>query len=150
MTDGGYSIRDEPQSGPLSAYAVNPMWPLLAVMFAGAWLGWVWFAFNAVALGTPTRRQEHAIVGVAFTATAAFAVALRLALLVITVWKLGLSYALYLVQRRTFHIYEYYGGAVRNGLGVVIAGAIVGRPLVMDLIDSMVWRIIVSGGVPGS
>ena len=33
-------VADEPLPGPLQRIAVNPFWPLLAVMFGGAWVSW--------------------------------------------------------------------------------------------------------------
>ena len=44
-----YRIGDEPQPGPLAQVAVNPVWPLLVVMFGGADLSWPWFALNSLA-----------------------------------------------------------------------------------------------------
>ena len=54
----GYRILDEPTPGALAAYVVNPTFPMLALMLAGTWLAAPWFAFNALALGSPTARRE--------------------------------------------------------------------------------------------
>jgi len=45
-TTDGYRIADEPRPGALSQLAVNPLWPLLAVMLGGTWIAWPWFALN--------------------------------------------------------------------------------------------------------
>jgi hypothetical protein len=42
--------------------------------------------------------------------------------LVVLVWKLGVSYWLYMLQADSFGIYEYYGGNVQNGwIGLILA-----------------------------
>jgi hypothetical protein len=154
-----YQIADEPIETSLRAYVVRPSTPLLALMVGGAWLAWPWFAFNAIAMGSPTRRKEVALCGAAFVGTgvlAAIVIALydagvlpkgmplRIALLAIVAFKLGMTYAIHAVQDRTFHVYEYYGGPIfdaRRVLGVawLLRGAVIG------LIDHPLWIIIVSG-----
>ncbi len=157
-----YRLHDEPEPSALANWVVNPSWPLLAVMVAGAWLSWPWFAFNAIAMGSPTRKKEIALAVGGFVGTLIIAVVvlalidrgvigsrlgIRLAVLAIVGWKLGVSYALYLLQNRTFHIYEYYEGAVRSGARLLAVGVFILRPLIIDLSDSTLWKIIVSGGL---
>jgi hypothetical protein len=154
-----YVIADEPRPGPLGNYVVRPSAPLLAMMLGGAWLAWPWFIVNAIALGSPTRRREIAMVAIALAGTALLAVVAlalvdagiihtetqaRLAGLVIRTWKLGMACAVYTVQARTFHVFEYYGGAVRSPRVVLIAGLFL-RGAVVGLVDSTLWRIIVGG-----
>jgi hypothetical protein len=156
-----YVIPDEPQPSGLGHLVVRPSAPLLATMLAGAWLAWPWFALNAFALGSPTRRKEVVLCAIAFAGTAALAIALvllhergvvvgltaiRLALLGIATWKLAMAYWVCTVQSRTFHVYEHYRGVVRNPARVLIAGAIL-RAFVIGLVDSDLWRIILAGGV---
>lgn len=130
-----YRIEDEPQPGRLAQAAVNPVWPLLAVMFGGAALSWPWFALNGFAVGSPHRRRELAwaaggfagnvaiVVGIVFLANAGILAGLgvRYALVGLTVWKLAVSYWLYTVQSRSFGLYRHYGGPVRNGALVIFA-----------------------------
>jgi hypothetical protein len=157
----GYRIYDEPRPGGLGHLVVNPMFPLLAIMLAGAWLAWPWFVFNAVALGSPTRRKESAIAAIAVAGTVVLGLGLlamvsrgviesklwiRLAVIVLVTWKLGLGYVLHTLQNRTFHVYEYYGGAVRNGMLLLAAGWFL-RPMVLGLSDSVLWKLIAAGGV---
>jgi hypothetical protein len=137
----GYQIADEPQPGPMASVAVQPFWPLLGVMFGGSWLSWPWFIVNSLAVGSPTRRREVALAIVGFVGNAALVLALGSLLfteivpetfapylvLVQIVWRLGVSYWLYVLQARTFGIYEYYGGPVRNGLPILIVGYFAGR-----------------------
>lgn len=135
MSAAGYRIVDEPVPGGLQRIAVNPMWPLFAFMFGGALLAWSWSGVNAYALGSPTRRRELGIILLGFAGTVALVIAAGLAakaevitrdhlpyvILGLVVWKLGISYWLYFLQSRTFELYQYFGGAVRNGVAGVIA-----------------------------
>ena len=56
---GGYAIADEPEASRLAHLTVRPSMPLLALMLGGAWIAWPWFALNAYAMGSPTRRRER-------------------------------------------------------------------------------------------
>lgn len=156
-----YILPDEARPGALRNYVVRPDAPLLAAMLAGAWLAWPWFAFNGIAMGSPTRRRELIMCAAAFAGTALLAFALlamvrggwltteteiRLGLLAIATWKLAMSYWLVTLQSRTFHVYEYYGGPVRGAGGVLGAGFLL-RGLVLGLVDDPLWVIIVAGGV---
>jgi hypothetical protein len=153
-----YQIADEPQESSLSAYVVRPDAPLLAMMLCGAWLAWPWFAFNSIALGSPTKRKELGLCVVAVAGTAVLAAivialwragivrgtSLRFALLAITTWKLTLAYYICVIQARTFHVYEYYGGTVRSPRAVLGAGTYL-RSLIVGISDNPLWIIIVAG-----
>ena len=156
-----YVIPDEARPGAWRNYVVRPSAPLLASMLAGAWMAWPWFAFNSIALGSPTRRRELLMCAAAFAGTAVLAVVLvelvrggwlttdtevRLGLLVISSWKLLMAYWIDLVQSRTFHVYEYYGGPVRNA-GTALAAGFLARGFVLGAIEDPLWIIIVAGGM---
>ena len=64
MASDGYHIPDEPRPGGLVRWAVNPVWPFIAVMLGGAWLSWGWFLFNGAAIGSPSRARERLLVAV--------------------------------------------------------------------------------------
>lgn len=155
-----YQIADEPVETSLRSYVVRPGAPLLAAMLAGAWLAWPWFAFNAIAMGSPTRRKEIALCVAALAGTAALGaillalldtgvlprgVPLRLAVLGVVAFKLAITYHISSVQSRTFHVYEYYGGPVRSA-GRILGAAILLRGFVIGLVDHPLWIIIVAGG----
>jgi hypothetical protein len=156
-----YSIADEPVETNLRHYVVDPSAPLLAAMLCGAWLALPWFVFNAIAMGSPTRRKEITLCIAAVAGTALFAVValalwnrdiiesrttMRFVLLGIVTWKLTMAYVINIVQSRTFHVYEYYGGAVRSATYVLAAGYWLSG-IVVGAIDDPLWKIIVSGGL---
>ena len=156
-----YTIADEPHETSLGAYVVNPSAPLLASMMCGAWMTWPWFAFNAIAMGSPTKKKEIALVIAAFFGTAVLAMIVialarsgwlpagiptRLAVLGIATFKLAMTYYISTVQERTFHVYQYYGGSVRNAAAILSAGYWL-RSLVIGLSDDPLWIIIVAGGI---
>ena len=147
---GGYRILDEPRPGALAQLAVNPLWPLLAIMFGGAWISWPWFVVNAFAIGSPTRWREVALAVGGFVGTAVLfvtlvkaaagglisGVAIKYAVTFLVVWKLAVSYWLYVLQGRTFDLFEYFHGATRNGMLVVFAGYFLSRRL-FSFVDSL-------------
>jgi hypothetical protein len=156
-----YQIADQPHDSALRDYTVAPSAPLLAHMLCGAWLGWPWFAFNAFAMGSPTRRKELAVCAAGFLGTAllaAIVIALfdrgllpegapiRIAVVAVTAYKMVVSYYLHQLQSTTFEIYRYYGGPVRNSRFVIIAGVVL-RGTVLGLVDSDLWVIVVSGAL---
>ncbi|MFT5429438.1 MAG: hypothetical protein ACI9OJ_000109 [Myxococcota bacterium] len=145
-----YQLADEPKPSALSHLVVNPLWPLFAIMFGGAWLSFPWFVFNAHAMGSPTRKKETIIaIGTLICSGAVFLTVDELAeagllgsiamafindtiqylMLVVQLVKLAGAYWLYTLQSRTFGIYEYYGGPSRNGILVVGAGYLLREPI---------------------
>lgn len=154
MSARAYRILDEPLPGGLQRVAVNPLWPLLAVMFAGSLFSWSWFVLNGFAVGSPTRRREFllAIIGLTGSAVLVFVVLwlsanevlerapLRYVVVVVTVWKLAMSYWLYTLQSRCFGLYEHFGGPVRNGV-LPLVGAAIASPLLLGQLPSVlqIW-----------
>lgn len=150
-----YRIIDEPRPGTLARLTVHPMWPLLAFMFAGVWLAWPWFVVNSFALGSPTRNREIGWLMAGLTGSAVLSLILiyaaqqqilwgtrvDYALLAVTIWKLGISYAVFALQQRTFELYEYYGGTVRNGLIVIAIAFFIGRSW-MQWLPGDFWVIL--------
>lgn len=156
-----YSIPDEPRPGGLRQLVVEPSWPMLAVMLAGCWLAWPWFVLNAFAMGSPTARREAALCLLGFAGNLVLGglllwaanvglvrdpMVLELLFVGLTVWRLGISYAVMKLQSRTFHIYEHYEGVVRTGRWVLLAG-MWARGAVLGLVDGLLWPIVVGGGL---
>lgn len=149
----GYRIADEPAPSGLAHLAVNPIWPLFAIMFGGAWLSWPWFALNGFAMGSPTRAKEAIGVAVGFAGNVGFTFALLLLLglellpawtapylfIAYSGWKLAVSYALFTSQARTFGLFEYYGGQPKNGMIVVFAGFMVRRAITLPPLAVLVF-----------
>lgn len=155
-----YLIADEPHETSLSAYACRPDAPLLAMMMCGSWLAWPWFIFNSLALGSPTKRKEIGLSLLAIAGSAALGwgvlallgagiikigAPFKLCVLAISAFKLTIAYRISTIQSRTFHVYEYYGGTVRNSAAVISTGWYV-RSVVFALSDDPLWHIIIAGG----
>lgn len=146
----GYTIADEPRPGALSRVAVDPIWPLFAVMFAGVWLSWPWFVVNGFVVGCPARKRTLAVVvgGLVGLASLFFGVvalvdhgwlpreSIPYLRLVLVAWKLGISYFLYTQQASTLALYQYYEGPVRNGILGVIAGFFVRTRLASNVFEA--------------
>lgn len=155
-----YRLADEPTLGRWKSIAVDPTWPLVGLMLAGAWLGWPWFLVNARALGSPTRRRELAwvlaglagslVLGVILLELIARGilrgpVALQLGLLAIATWKLVAAAAVHALQGRTLPRFVGEGGEAQSGLGVLLVAVFVGRAVVLSLIDDPLWGLLVGG-----
>ncbi len=112
-------------------------------MVVGAWLSWIWFAINGQAIGSPNRNREALLVLGGFLGSAVIILilgslrvanvlgegAMPYAYLALVAWKLGVSYSLYIMQNRNFELYAHFGGIVRNGFFILIAGALLSRQL---------------------
>lgn len=142
-----YRIQDEPSPGALGHLVVNPVFPLLSFMMAGAWLGVPWFIFNGFAMGSTTRRKETVLAVLVVPGTLLLFILLGMLLKAgvltkpsvpyayvgIVVWKLAVGYALYNLQQRSFALHEYYGGVVRNGALILVASIFLGSRVLTAL-----------------
>jgi hypothetical protein len=152
----GYRIEDEPRPGALARYAVQPLWALLAVMFGGSWLSWPWFAWNGLAVGSPTLRREIGWVVAGFAGRALFIGGILFAaatgrlprqaipyvFLPLTLWTLAVSYVLHSLQSRSFQLYEHYGGTLRSGLPVLMAGYLIRRLVLQSAASGLVALLL--------
>lgn len=133
--DPGYALPDEPRPSALGHLVVRPFWPLLSVMLAGPWFAWPWFVVNAVALGSPHvgRQIALAVAGLAGTFALLFGIGVAVGVglptavvpylaIALTVWKLGVTYAMHSTQARIVSLHELYDGRVQNG-GIVLVVA---------------------------
>jgi hypothetical protein len=135
---GGYRIVDEPAPAALERLIVNPAWPLLASMFAGAWLAYPWFVLNAFALGGKRRFADLgiALAGLLLSAASLFSIAwlsatevldeqyLPYAQLAPVGLRLIVFYLLFMRQQQSFGLYTYFGGKPRNAMLVVVAASL--------------------------
>jgi hypothetical protein len=152
----GYRIADEPSPGAHAELSVNPFFILLAVMLGGVWLAWPWFLFNAFAIGSATLKREVGLVIGGFAGSGALIWfgarlvaggviderALPYALLVLVVYKLAVSYALFTNQARSHQLYEYFGGTTKNGMLVVFVGLLARRTVLGALGGA--WQLILA------
>ena len=153
----GYRIPDEPRPGPLAEWAVNPFWPLLAMMLGGAWIGLPWFLFNGYAIGSATFTKEAVIT--VLTPVVAVALlflglvvmqsadwpqrALNYIIVFVTAAKLGGGYWLYSTQSPSFEIYEWFGGKVRQGMILAIVASVARSYVVGPAFKASIWLGIV-------
>lgn len=156
MATSRYAIPDEPRPGAQERWIVDPMWPLFAQMLGGSWLALPWFVFNGIALGSPTRRREWLLAGASLAGSAAllFAIAViakrydlgrtgvQLALLAVVALKLGVGYALYMLQARSFELWRHYGGVPVNGMLPVVAAIFLERMLFTTFVTSTYLQLV--------
>lgn len=155
MRGSAYRILDEPIAGQTKLPALNPFWPLLGMMFGGAWLGAAAFIFNAIALRGPTMAREIGIaialllgsplilllIGVSFNQQWIDEGAIKYAMLLIVAWKFSLGYWIYFLQQRSHALYEYFeksSGNPQVGPALVILGGVL-RTKVVGAIASPFW-----------
>lgn len=155
-----YRLEDEPRPGALARVAVEPLWPLLALMLAGAWLGLPWFVLNGFAVGSPSRYRELLLASLCMLGSVAIGFALlyawqagyieskaglQYAMLVLVVWKLAIGYTLFSLQSSTIELYQYYGGVLsRWGLPIALLGAFLLRSMVLGLLPFTLWLLVMS------
>jgi hypothetical protein len=148
-----YRIVDEPRRGPLDRFVTNPIWPFFGLMLGGAILGVPWFVFNGIALGSATLRKEIAWAAACLPVTAGLLFGL-LALyqrellperalpylgMALLAWKMLVGYGVFNLQRRSFALWEHYGGQPRRAF-VILALAFVLRTQVLSGLG--VWRLV--------
>ena len=148
-----YQLIDEPRPGLLSRFTVDPLWPLLSFMFGGVFISWIWFIFNSTVIGSPTRNRE--IIAAVLGVLGYFALLFGMDALVRNEMVSGLShnytrilliavalvpsYYIYLKQSAAFEIYQHFGGAVLNGIPLLLLAYFVGSKL-QQFIVGAVWR----------
>jgi hypothetical protein len=151
-----YRIADEPTPGRWSRIAVHPLWPFFASMFGGAWLAWPWFVVNGAAIGSATRGRETLGALLGFAGAAGLALGLLAlagagalggadmgyALIAVRVWKIGVTYWLFTLQHRSFQLFEYFGGAARNGILLVLLGFFARSRLLDALGEQPFWLLV--------
>lgn len=135
MHPARYRIPDEPRPSGLIRYAVDPMWPLLALMLSGNALGLAWFAFNSRALGSASAAREWGYIIASLVGCVLLALAIgwasqngflensaiQYAALAFPALKMSLGYALYVSQSRSTELILHFGGELRNGaVGLLI------------------------------
>lgn len=131
-----YRILDEPTPSTLARFAVDPLWPLLAMAMTGTLIGGSWFVFNAFAIGSATRKREAIVLALTFVGMAVTLVGLNTVRLVggvplseaapyiaigFRVLRIIPAYLVHAWQSRSYVLFEYLGGTPRRGLWLLIA-----------------------------
>ena len=158
-----YHIQDEPTGGGRAgAFILNPFWPLLGMMFAGAWLGALLFTSNAILLRGPTWRREIALAILMLVGAPALLMLLAMlgdqglisrrafqyTLILVVVWKLAIGYWIFFLQQNTHALYEYFSGgsatgqSVPTGAMLVIGGSML-KSTVVGAVASPFWQWMV-------
>ena len=154
MSGARYVIPDEPSPSKLEHLVVDPMWPFFGLMLGGLWLALPWYVLNGIALGSPTRRREWLALATAALGSLLLVlivqareagwiagVQVKLAVLSVTLLKLGMGFAVYHLQSRSFQLWTHFGGVPRNGILLAVAGIFI-EPGLFGLLDSG-WLILV-------
>lgn len=155
MSGARYVIPDEPSPSKLEHLVVDPMWPFFGLMLGGLWLALPWYVLNGIALGSPTRRREWLALATAALGSLLLLVLIvqareagwiagvqvKLAVLSITLLKLGMGFAVYHLQSRSFQLWTHFGGVPRNGILLAVAGIFI-EPWLFRLLDSG-WLMMV-------
>ena len=151
-----YRLPDEPQPGLLAANASDPLWPFLGMMLVGTWFGLAWFAFNSIALGSPTRAREFGLIVLALLGSFALVLALgyaaahgwldkrsmRYALLSLTCLRMGCAYGLSVLQSRVFELHTYFGNGARTGATLLVLATVIVRPTLAPLFGHGVLGLV--------
>jgi hypothetical protein len=154
--DRSYRILDEPTPGKLAQLSVNPFWPMLALMLGGAWVGWPWLVLNSLAIGSASQRRELGGVATGWLLGAALVRGLmyldtsqlldprwlRYLVILMPALRMAFGYAVFRMQERSFALYEYYGGQVRNGVFVLVAATVLRPKLLKDLPEF--WQLVLA------
>lgn len=136
MSTAAYKLPDEPAPGALARFAANPVLPLLAVMLVGCWFALPWLAFNGYAIGSPTRRREALMCGVAVLGCAAWLllvlqlgahglvppISIKYLMLALPAIKLLAVYAASQRQLRALELFQHFGGRTQNAVFLLAAG----------------------------
>lgn len=151
-----YQIMDEPRGSKLSKVTVNPMWPLFSFMLGGALFSWIWSLINSFALNSSSRNKEILTVFIALVTFIlmylGFGVVYRLGFLdginaqyikmiVISV-ELLFCYKVFLMQRDSFDVYEYFNGQVSPPVIGLLIAFVVGRKLESFVIGALLAGVM--------
>lgn len=151
-----YQIMDEPRGSKLSKVTVNPMWPLFSFMLGGALFSWIWSLINSFALNSSSRNKEILTVFIALVTFIlmylGFGVVYHLGFLdginaqyikmiVISV-ELLFCYKVFLMQRDSFDVYEYFNGQVSPPVIGLLIAFVVGRKLESFVIGALLAGVM--------
>lgn len=142
--------------GDAKVPVVHPMWPLAALMFAGVWVAWPWFLLNEALMKSDDLHRQAKLVVIGLLGSTAFALVImallkvellglreaRYVMLLLVTWKLGIGYLLHARQVEGFSLWQYFGGQARNGAYVMIAAAMLAKPLFEHVPFGVLWMVL--------
>ena len=144
-----YRIVDEPRPNILTKLTVAPFWPFLAVMLFGV-IGFLWFAMNAISVGSATKARQLTFIAVAvivYWALLTLDLSLRQSLatsviqpylfLIPMLWRLGCGYVLFTWQSFDVELFEHFDDAIAGhgmiGLAIVFGCTMLLKRAVSDM-----------------
>ncbi|WP_215398957.1 hypothetical protein [Rheinheimera oceanensis] len=151
-----YQIMDEPRGSKLSKVTVDPMWPLLGFMLGGALFSWTWSVINSFALNSPSRNKELITVFIAlFIFTLMYlgfgtlyskgyldGINTQYIKMVIISVELIFCYKIFLMQRDSFDVYEYFNGQVAHPVIGLLIAFVVGRKVESFVIGALLAEVM--------
>jgi hypothetical protein len=154
-----YAIADDPVETSLRRYASRPMVAIYALIVAGSWLAWPWFAFNSFALGSATKRRELALLAISIVGSIALAwgifellslgvihvgTQLLLARLGVATFKVVLACKIAALQRDAVLVHSYDGVPIEYHLPVFHIGNAIAMLVLTTFSDPLI-RIVLEG-----
>lgn len=151
-----YQIMDEPRVSKLSKLTVDPMWPLFSFMLGGALFSWIWSLINSFALNSPSRNKEITTVFIALCIFALLYLGfgilyakgyldgintqyIRMAIVSI---ELIFCYRIFLMQRESFDVYEYFNGRVASPVIGLLIVLLVGKKIESFVIGALLAEVM--------
>ena len=142
--------------GAAKAAVVRPVYPLLALMFAGVWLAWPWFLLNEHLMKSDDLRRQAKVVALGLVGAAGIAAIVlalveaevlgvreaRYAYVLLVAWKVGISYVLERRQGKSFSLWEYFGGQALNGLPIVLVARYLSGLIFEHLPFGLLWLVL--------
>ncbi|HEY4182563.1 MAG TPA: hypothetical protein VGM90_37280 [Kofleriaceae bacterium] len=154
-----YAIADDPVETSLRRYASRPMVAIYALIVAGSWLAWPWFAFNSFALGSATKRRELTLLAISILGSIALAwgmfelvaigvihpgTQLLLARLGVATFKIVLACQIASLQRDAVQVHIYDGAAIEFHLPVFHVGNAIAMLVLTTFSDPLI-RVVLEG-----
>lgn len=150
MMAARYAIADEPRPSAIQGLVVDPMWPLLAVMMAGGLVGFGWLILNSFAVGSSTRWKETLASAAGYVGATTIVALLSITeldhgfpsavapyvVVVAVTRKLAFAYWVSMRQYQSIELFEYFGGAKRNGLVGFMLVLIILAPTLVGVLRS--------------
>lgn len=146
-----------PGDAPSSRRLVfDPKSLMLATMFVSTWFGWTWAVYDAWALRSDKRHELAQLVAIGLLGSAAFACLVllmlslqvmglteaRYALILLSAWKLAISYKLSTALQPDFEVFAYFGGEPSDAWRVFVGGSLLNGLIMSQLPFGFWWLVL--------